>query len=605
MDEKVFQHMVENARDALLIFGLNREIKYYSPQLPKMFGFEEISKTKWLDLVHKDDVPRVIDSYNQTIKAGSIESIPILEFRVRTNDGNYIWISTSSKDYFNEKGELIGYISSVRDISERKQLEQELRESEEKFRTISEKNVMGIMISQGYKLRYFNDEFSRIYECPKEEILKMKSDDLFEFVHVDDRERVMEWSQKLIQKKIDPRVPLEHRILTRTGKIKWLESYGKHISYKGSEAILAIMIDISKRKEVEQDLKESENKLKLISEHANDLICIIGKGFLFEYINEHAYKETLGYSKEDLIGKSAFKLVHPDDQNFVAKQFFEGNLLEEGSIETRFRHKDGHYVWVSTKGSIFKTKSGGRKALLTTRDITIQKKLQDELRESEEKFRTITEHSSVSIVIIQDGLIRYINESIMNKTGYTVDEVLNWTFEEFIKAIHPDDIPFVLDQVRKKQRGDQDIITNYSFRIITKSGEIRWVENYGKTISYGGRPADLSVLIDITDKMIAEQKLKESEEKFRNISEQSLMGIVMIEDEFINYFNDAALNILEIQSKDYINKNVIKIMDIITPNHRSLMFKDFQARKEGHLTEPKNSIIEIETPSKKSKWIDV
>jgi len=149
--------------------------------------------------------------------------------------------------------------------------------------------------------------------------------------------------------------------------------------------------------------------------------------------------------------------------------------------------------------------------LLYVDDITERKEAEQKLKESEETFRSITEQSFMGIIVIQDGVFKYFNERAADINGYSVEEISNWQPYEFSKLIHPDDKDFVMNQARKKQEGDTDVVSHHQYRIIKKNEEIIWVENFSKTINYQGKPADLVMTIDITEKILSEQKIKESE----------------------------------------------------------------------------------------------
>lgn len=138
------------------------------------------------------------------------------------------------------------------------------------------------------------------------------------------------------------------------------------------------------------------------------------------------------------------------------------------------------------------------------------------LDDSLEQFKLITEQSLIGISILQDGVFKYINDRFAETSGYSVEEIKSWAPNEFVKTIHPEDREFVMEQARKKQAGDPDVVPRYQYRSITKSGETIWVELFGKTINYKGRPADLIMTFNNTEKAIAQQNLKLSEERFRN-----------------------------------------------------------------------------------------
>jgi len=105
-----------------------------------------------------------------------------------------------------------------------------------------------------------------------------------------------------------------------------------------------------------------------------------------------------------------------------------------------------------------------------------------------------------------------------------MEEMQAWKPREFVNVAHPEDRPFIIEQARKKQLGDPDVTVHYSYRIITKSGNLKWVDQYSKTIEYEGGYADLVTIFDITEQKLAEKALQESEELYRSFV-QTFPGI--------------------------------------------------------------------------------
>ena len=174
-----------------------------------------------------------------------------------------------------------------------------------------------------------------------------------------------------------------------------------------------------------------------------------------------------------------------------------------------------------------------------SREIDQRKHAEEALRESEEKFRLISEQSLMAILIIQDNEIKYVNQAYAKMTGYSMKEIMSWTMADTARLIHPDDRDFVIDQGRKKAEGVvEGIVTHYSYRGTNRSGEIRWVDQYSKTITYGGKPADLITMIDIHDQEVAKESLRESDEHHRSFMESARGFIVYrLEVDPENYFN--------------------------------------------------------------------
>ncbi|MFX0008206.1 MAG: PAS domain-containing protein, partial [Candidatus Hermodarchaeota archaeon] len=134
--------------------------------------------------------------------------------------------------------------------------------------------------------------------------------------------------------------------------------------------------------------------------------------------------------------------------------------------------------------------------------------------------------SFLGVVIIQDNLLKYVNKAISIIYGYSIEEMTNWPALEFFKAVHPEDRAIAMERVRRKVDAELADSIVHPYRVFTKSGEIKWVESYSRTIQYKGKNAFLATLLDISEKKEAEQKLRESEEKFRLAFENAADAII-------------------------------------------------------------------------------
>ncbi len=265
-------------------------------------------------------------------------------------------------------------------------------------------------------------------------------------------------------------------------------------------------------------LIESEEKYKLISENANDLITMLNNKYEHEYINEHAYLNILGYSKNDLLGKNAFEIVHPEDVKRIinSRELSTTGFQELEGVdkeELRVRHKDGHYVWLDYMSKVFVDGQGKPKVIVISRDITERKKAEIELKESEEKFRVITEQSFIGALIEQDFDIKYVNPQFAKMIGYSIEELLLWKVPNFIEIIHPDDINKFTDIVDKKTKNLIQNIENFQFRILKKTGEIIWLDLFSKAITYQDKAANLAFVMDITELKKIEEIVREENKK--------------------------------------------------------------------------------------------
>jgi PAS domain S-box-containing protein len=153
---------------------------------------------------------------------------------------------------------------------------------------------------------------------------------------------------------------------------------------------------------------------QLISENASDLISILNNKYEYEYIIEKPYHDILGYSKEDLIGKNAWELVHPEDIKRMLETYqlstekFLGNQ-EVYKEELRIRHKNGHYIWIESHNKPFLNEQGEMRLFLISRDITDRRKVEQKLRESEKKYREAYERANLYKDLFSHDMSNIIN----------------------------------------------------------------------------------------------------------------------------------------------------------------------------------------------------
>jgi PAS domain S-box-containing protein len=143
------------------------------------------------------------------------------------------------------------------------------------------------------------------------------------------------------------------------------------------------------------------------------------------------------------------------------------------------------------------------------------------LQKSERDYRHLIEHAGQAIYVVQDGLLRLVNPRGLELAGYPEEELLN---QQFTRFVHPDDRALLRDRFRKRMAGE-DVPSRYPFRVQRKDGTVRWVELNVVAIAWDGNPAILNFLSDITEQKLAEDALKESEERYRQFFRTTLVGV--------------------------------------------------------------------------------
>lgn len=322
----------------------------------------------------------------------------------------------------------------------------------------------------------------------------------------------------------------------------------------------------------EKILKEPEEKYKLILDNANDLITIINKKFIHEYLNEKAYFDLLGYSEEDIIGKTPLIPLHPDDQKKAIKILKDGFKFGKGHNEMRVRHKKGHYLWLENKGTTFIDLDGQKKALIISRDITERKNTERKLKESEELFRTIAEQSFMGIIIVQDDQIKYINDALLKMFEYSYEEIASWSKNDLLKLIHPEDLPILRDQRNQRKSGEFNIKSCSSYRVITKSGKEKWIDQFSKNILYKGKEAELATIIDVSEKKEVEKLNVEENERLLELSQIRRDLVFRVSHELKTPLSSiyAASQFLLQEFKEQLEGEPIRFIEMINKNGRKL-----------------------------------
>ncbi|MCG6881081.1 MAG: PAS domain S-box protein [Deltaproteobacteria bacterium] len=346
-----------------------------------------------------------------------------------------------------------------------------------------------------------------------------------------------------------------------------LESMVRERTEKLSEINEALQIEIAELRQVEKALRENEKLYRDIFEK-NEAIKLLIDPYSGEIIDANP---------------AACEFYQYNHENITSLRIWDINMLGETEIKKRmakvisgekttfvFQHRlnSGEIRHVQVYSGILET--GGKKLLHSiVIDRTERMRAEKALLESEEKFRLISEQSLMAIVIVQDDRIRYANQAYTEMTGYAWSEIMSWTMRDIIKTIHPDDLHFVMEQGRKKVAGiSAGVVTHYAYRGLTKSGEVRWIDQYSKTITYRGRPANLLTFIDIHNQRLAQETLIESEKRYRDLAD-SLPQIVFETDEngTVTFVNRNAFDMFGYFQKDF--NGAINILEMLIPEDRN------------------------------------
>jgi PAS domain S-box-containing protein/putative nucleotidyltransferase with HDIG domain len=271
--------------------------------------------------------------------------------------------------------------------------------------------------------------------------------------------------------------------------------------------------DMTQQNRAEKAFEESEERYRMLVNNAAEEIYVVQDDLV--KFAKPGVSHITGYSSQEIMSKPLSEIVHPDDLSTLLEK--HAVRMTGGEVPTEYTYrvfdKSGNIRWVEAHVTTV-TWEGRPASLMFQMDITDRLNLESALKESEIKYRTVVENAMEVITIIQDGKIKFTNRALPGKMGYTEDEVFAMPILDFV---HPDDRQMVAEKYARRLRGEP--VEDYSYRSITKEGKIYWAEIRAIVIEWEGKPATLNFISDITARKLAEDALRQSEEKYRSILE--------------------------------------------------------------------------------------
>lgn len=397
--------------------------------------------------------------------------------------------------------------------NERKSQSQ-LKEREYKFKSIFENAAVGIdLLDRDFKFIEINDVFAKMLGYEKKKLLGKS---ILDITCPEDLEITLEKLNELAQGKISG-YHLEKRFKKKDGSILWGEISVSIIKDKDGnfQGISGIIADITGRKKIEAKLEESEHRYRdLIEQSPDSIVTFNPQGFVTSC--NLAHEKFTGYSKEETIGKHFTKLpfLRLRDIPSYIKIFKELLRKREPTYyEVPWIKKDGTEHLAEVLIDVIKRDGRVVEFQCIIRDITEKIKAQQQIRESEEKFRSYVENANDIIYTLSlDGTFTYVSPNCATMLGYAASELENHSFQEFV---HLADIPVCLgffDRIIKT--GNKE--ANIEYRILHKDGTWRWHTSNGSRIldSKEKVVSLLGISRDITEQ-------KEIQERYNQIAEQS------------------------------------------------------------------------------------
>ncbi len=415
----------------------------------------------------------------------------------------------------------------VQEVTEKKKAEKVLKESEERFRILVE-NIQDplVIISFDGVIRFANLAACKLVKYPSTKDLVGKNISIF--ITSDQIEKA---KKDLMDLEHNGELLLsDYKVITTEGDIRWVEASGNKITFENMDVDLITIRDITERKKVEKELRESEQKARAIFDLSFSFIGLLNSDGILLEANRTAL-EFVGTKAAEVIGKPFWETPwwshSPEMQNLIKtsiKNASEGTLVRSEAVHPA---KDGSPHFIDFTLKPVKDETAKVKLIIAEgRDITERKKAEEILIESEERFNKAFQLTPTTLAIteIDNGKIIDVNEQGIKLFGYSKEEYFGRTIEELQLFNEPQ---VRLEEIKKLKTDGN--IRNIPVRFRAKSGEFKETLWSAEIISLQGRNVMLSLIFDITDRKLIEEQLKQSEEKFRSFVEQSTDGLSIVD----------------------------------------------------------------------------
>ncbi len=413
--------LIENTNDLIYALDGKGNIRYINNMVSRKLGYahDDIVGKTFADFATPESFKRGAEIFKRQLKH---EDVGAFELELKDRDGNTRIIETRERLVW-KGGRVVAVHGIGRDVTERRRAEDSLRDSEQKYRELVEDIDDVLYVTDGTgKIKYLNKAFENVSGYSREELLNRN---YIELLTPDSLEKISAiFKRQLAGEDVGI---FEVNFRDKYGQTKTIQTREKFV-WKDGKVVESHGIgrDVTKDRKAESALRESEEKYRILLENAKEAIVVI-QDEVFKYANPKA-REITGYAHDELMSKPFLEVVHPDDREEILSRYLREvageNLLDANPY--RIVGKDTSIRWVEGIGLAI-TWEGRPASLSFVTDVSERKRTEEELRRSEERYRTLFENAPIGIFHTSpEGAFIRANPALAHMLGYdSPDELIS------------------------------------------------------------------------------------------------------------------------------------------------------------------------------------
>jgi len=554
--------ILESIEEGYYEVNLAGNLTFVNDAIIRTWGYsrKELLGMNYRQLADAENAKKLFQSFNEVYRTGN--PVKNIEWTIIKKDGTSMHVEASIVPNKDSSGNITGFRGVGRDITERKRMEEALRQSEEKHRSILE-NIREsyFEVDLAGNFTFFNDSLCRLTGCSREELVGMN---YAKFSDKDASKTVFQTFHKVFLTG-EPAEGFDWPAIRKDGVKIYVSASislrkdpaGNPVGFRG------VLRNVTERKQMEESLRRSEEKYRNILESIEDGYFetdIAGHFILFN----DALCRIFAYTRKELTGMGYKQYTDKQNSEKLFQVFNECYRTGKPNkaLDIEFIRKDKAKAFMTISVSLVKNLQGepvGFRGI--SRDITERKRSEEALRLSEEKYRSILENIRESYFEVDlAGNYTFFNTSLCRLTGYSIEELAGMNYRQFSDKETSKKVFQTCNRIYKTGEPAE----GFDWGFVRKDGSPGHVEaSISLRKDSAGNPVGFSgVLRDVTERKRMEEALRQNEEKYRNILEsirESYFEVDLAGN--FTFFNDSLCRLTGCSREELVGMNYAKFSD--------------------------------------------